>query len=92
MKRDDLQALGSIIERQLRSVLSNSSKSMGDADNNESDGKSSVVPLMKDIDSVPHEKGKKKSKRSKLVDVETFANESSDHIENGAYRDFDEWL
>lgn len=91
MKRDDLQALGSIIERQLRSVLSNSSKSIGDADNNESDGKSSVAPLMKDVNSVPRKKEKKKSKGSKLVD-EVVANKSSDHIEDGAYRDFDEWL
>lgn len=99
MKRDDVQALGLIIERKLRSVLSCSSKSIVtskenckvDSDKDESDSKTFGAPPIEDIDLVPM-KGNKKSKGSQLVHVENPDNETTENIEDGSYRDFDEWI
>ena len=99
LKGDDLQLLGLMIERQLRSVLECPAKSTvasveNDADdisctcNNES---SSHTPL-EDFDWVPLEKVKKKSKGSRNVYEETPDNEAAVLKEGETYRDFDEWF
>jgi hypothetical protein len=95
MHRDDVQALGLIIERQLRSVLSYSSKSKVSKENvevdSDGDDKSCIAAQKEDVDLVPRKKVNKRGKGSELVHISP-ENETMDPIEYGAYRDFDEWF
>lgn len=92
-----MQALGLIIERQLRAVLSCSSKSKATKENCEADSekyneenKSGISPSIDDIGSVLCKKGNKKSKGIEFIHEESPDNEITDHMEE--YHDFDEWF
>jgi hypothetical protein len=73
-----VQALGLIIERQLRSVLSFSLKNKVDLDKDDNSIKDCTVSPIEDIDSVTCKKRKK--------------SENKDHNDDEPYRDFDEWF